>query len=232
MGHPPDTRLDGRVLLIAGVYAAGLIGAGVLRMLSQASDAPPAWTGYSTEAYVVMTVLAAGAMRRVGVPLQQFGFGPAFRAGRFILLAALGVALVHVLGWALEPFWERFFAGGRDLGRFRALPGDTGELVRLLALSWTVAAFGEELAFRILLLRGIAFGFGDDRRAAAVALVLQALIFGLVHLYQGPAGVLATTLNGLVYGGLVLAARGSIWPAVLAHGTVNTIGLWRLYAGA
>jgi membrane protease YdiL (CAAX protease family) len=38
-------------------------------------------------------------------------------------------------------------------------------------------------------------------------------------------------VNGLVYGTAVFAARGSVWPAVLAHGGANTIGILTLYAG-
>ncbi len=101
----------------------------------------------------------------------------------------------------------------------------------MLALSWTVAAVGEELAFRILLMRGIAWSLGDGRGAVGIALVVQAVIFGLVHAYQGPTSVAGTVTSGLIYGALTVAARGSIWPAVIAHGTNNTIGLLSLYGG-
>ena len=59
--------------------------------------------------------------------------------------------------------------------------------------------------------------------------VIQAVVFGLVHAYQGPAGVLGTAINGLIYGGITLAARGSIWPAAIAHGSSNSIGIMELF---
>ena len=102
-------------------------------------------------------------------------------------------------------------------------------MLKLMALSWTFAAFGEELAFRILLMRGIAFALGDTRLAFGVALVAQAVVFGLVHAYQGPAGIVGTGINALIFGGLTLAARGSIWPAAIAHGSNNSIGIVALY---
>ena len=117
----------------------------------------------------------------------------------------------------------------RDLARFSGVSGSSVELMKLLALNWAVAAFGEELAFRIVLMRGIAFALGDSRTAFGVALIFQAVVFGLVHAYQGPAGISGAAINGLIFGGLTLAARGSIWPAAIAHGSSNTIGIMELY---
>lgn len=172
--------------------------------------------------YVGITVLAAIYLSRAGVTLRRLGFGPPFRPLRFLLMAIVGVALIQLLGWSLEPLWESLFGAGRDLARFSDVGGSPAALVKLLVLSWAFAAFGEELAFRIVLMRGIAFTLGDSRRAFGIALVVQAIVFGLVHSYQGPAGVVGATINGLVFGGPTLIARGSIWPAALTHG----IGCW------
>ena len=118
--------------------------------------------------------------------------------------------------------------------KFRIMMLVVGFSLGLLTFGWlrtqSGAAFGEELTFRILLMRGIAFALGDSRVAFALALLLQAMIFGLVHAYQGPAGIAGTMTSGLIYGALTLAACGSIWPAALAHGINNTIGLLQLYS--
>lgn len=95
----------------------------------------------------------------------------------------------------------------------------------------TLAAFGEEFTYRIVLMRGLSFALGESRGAVISALVLQAMIFGLAHAYQGAAGILGSALNGLVFGTVTLAARRSIWPAALAHGINNTIGILALYLG-
>ena len=123
----------------------------------------------------------------------------------------------------------RTFGSGRDLTRFSGVAGSPVALVQLLVLNWTVAAFGEELAFRIVLMRGIAFSLGDSRTAFGIALIAQAILFGLIHAYQGPAGIIGAGINGLIFGGLTLAARGSIWPAAIAHGTSTSIGILTLY---
>jgi membrane protease YdiL (CAAX protease family) len=136
---------------------------------------------------------------------------------------------MQLLGWLLGPVWEQMFGAGRDLSRFSEISGSPDALIKLLILNWSVAAVGEELAFRIVLMRGIAFALGDSRMAIVVALIVQAVVFGLIHSYQGPAGVAGSMISGLVFGALTLAARGSIWPAALAHGSNNTIGIMQVY---
>jgi membrane protease YdiL (CAAX protease family) len=60
-------------------------------------------------------------------------------------------------------------------------------------------------------MRAVAFALGDTRAALIGALLLQAVLFGLVHAYQGPAGVVGATVSGLVFGAVTLAGRWSIW---------------------
>jgi len=212
------------------MFAAGLLVSGHLRALQQAAANPPALASWATALYIVLTILAAVALRRSGVPLRRFGFRASLPPVKLILLGFAGVALTQAAGLLLEPLWERVFDATRELSRFSDVAGSPGELVKLLALSWTFAAFGEELAFRILLLRGVAYALGDSRTAFGVALVVQAIVFGLVHAYQGPAGIAGAAFSGLIYGALTLAARGAIWPAALAHGLGNTIGILQLYS--
>jgi len=222
-------RINWKVFCIVALFGAGLLASGVLRHLNLSAEDPSALTGYAIEIYIALTILAAILLRRSGVPMKRLGFGLAFKPARYLVLAAVGVGLIQLAGFLLEPFWERLFNGSRDLARFSDVAGSPVELLKLMTLNWTVAAFGEELAFRIVLMRGIAFALGDSRRAFGVALIVQAVVFGLVHMYQGPAGIFGAAINGLIFGGLTLAARGSIWPAAIAHGSSNSIGIMELY---
>ena len=81
-------------------------------------------------------------------------------------------------------------------------------LIVLLMMNWTLAAFGEEFAYRIVLMRGFSFIFGDTRMAMVSAVLIQAVLFGLIHAYQGPAGIAGSTISGLVFGIVTVAARG------------------------
>lgn len=189
-------------------------------------------SGLATPLYVTVTVIFAVLLTRAGLPMGRLGFGVSIRPSRLLMLAVLAIAVRQIIALTIDPLLEEAIGTNRDLGRFADIAGSPEALVRLLLLSWTIAAFGEELAFRIVMMRGLAASFGDSRAAFIVALILQAIIFGLVHLYQGPAGVAGAFVSGLVFGAVTLLARGSIWPAALAHGGNNTIGILALYHGA
>jgi len=80
-------------------------------------------------------------------------------------------------------------------------------------------------------MRGISFVFKDAHKGQIIAVMIQAVIFGLIHAYQGPTGIVGSTFSGLIFGAVTLVGRWSIWPAALAHGTNNTFGILALYYG-
>lgn len=223
-------KIDRFTLALCLGFSAVLLFSGVLRYSGSTDNFLNSYAQFSTLIYIGGTVLFAVLLTRAGVSFDRMGFGKGLKVAHFIL-GAIGIATIWIvsqgLGWGLE----HVFGETRDLDRFESIAGSLPDLLILLAISWTVAAIGEELAFRIILMKGFMAAFGQDRRAILIAVIAQAVIFGLVHSYQGPAGVIGSALNGLIYGVLVLRGRGAIWPAVIAHGGTNTIGLLSLYFG-
>ena len=218
-----------RILLVAG-FALSLVFIGLLRDAAFHDSVLTPLSGYATPAYVALTVLFAILMIRSGIDLNRLGFGTRIH-WKHVAYALGAVAVLQAASWLLSPVLESAFGAGRDLGRFAEVEGSLPALLRVLALSWTFAAFGEEIAFRIVLLLGLLSVLGRSQIAIGVAVLMQALVFGLVHLYQGPTGVVSTTISGLIFGATIVLARGAIWPAALAHGINNTIGLLMLYQG-
>lgn len=216
--------------LVTG-FALSLLFVGLLRYSAFTDTVLTPFAGYATVAYVALTIITGILLGRAGVELNRFGFGFRIRS-QHLLLALAAVAFLQISSVVVDPLLDGLFGAGRDLSRFDDVRGSLPALLGVLALSWTFAAFGEEIAFRIVLLRGIWSALGNSTTASVIAVVLQAVIFGLVHLYQGPAGVVSTTLNGIVFGAVTVMARGAIWPAALAHGINNTIGLLTIYLGA
>ena len=212
------------------ILALGLLFMGALRLASYQPGYLTPIAGLATPGYILLTIAMTMWLVRIGLPLIQFGFktGPAWR---LVLLTITAIVILRLADVFLDPLIEGFFGSPRDLERFAHVQGSVTALIALLAMNWTFAAFGEEFAYRILLMRALAKTMGDTRFALLVALLLQALIFGIVHAYQGPAGIAGATVSGLVFGIVTLAGRWSIWPAALAHGFNNTIGILALYHG-
>ena len=63
------------------------------------------------------------------------------------------------------------------------------------------------------------------------AVVLSSIGFGLVHLYEGPGGILSNAGVGLCLGALYLIQRRSLWSNILAHGLVDTLAMVAFFLG-
>jgi len=185
-------------------------------------DLPPS----ATFPLLVLLVVSLVA-RRQG--LASLGFG---RPERPLRLAA--IALVAAVGWSVVnlglvmPLLERVTGQRKDFSGLDGLQGDLGMLLGLLTLSWTLAAVGEELAYRGLLLTRAREVFGSTPVATVMAIVAVSVLFGLAHTEQGLVGVIMTALDGAFWCLLALWS-GTLWVPVLAHGFNNTIGLTAFY---
>jgi membrane protease YdiL (CAAX protease family) len=155
--------------------------------------------------------LAALGLRgrpRVQLAVRMLGFAAAWS------VVQLGVVL---------PIAERVSGTTQDLSDFRDLQGDVAMLVGLLLLSWTLAALGEELAYRGYLQTRMRALFGHGRAGLIVAVALSSVLFGVAHTEQGVIGVTVTTLDAVAFSVLRYRCR-TLWASVLAHGFNNTIG--------
>jgi uncharacterized protein len=115
---------------------------------------------------------------------------------------------------------------------FAAVEGNLPELLYwLIPVAWGSAAIGEELVFRGYLQSRLEIAFGGVRGAAALAVVLQALVFGSLHSYQGIGGAITAGGTGLVLGIVYLAARRNLWAPIMLHGLIDTVSLIAIYFG-
>jgi len=145
---------------------------------------------------------------------------PLLAAGGFLLLIMVSMFMMHLLLPAI----------GAQLPQVRRTPtmrADLGEyLFWAIPVSWGSAAFGEELLFRGFILNRIGQVIGSSRTPAIfAAVVLQAAIFGSLHIYQGIGGVLMTGAAGLVIGLIWLVGGRNLWPCFLLHGLIDFLAV-------
>jgi membrane protease YdiL (CAAX protease family) len=152
-------------------------------------------------------------------------------------LPLIGLALGIGIGYqaldtvAIAPLLQRITGQSIDLSQFAGLKGNLPALIVFMAVSWTEAAFIEEMFFRGYLLNRFIDLAGQERFGIALALLGNAAIFGFAHAYQGLTGVLDTALAGLVLGLLYFLARKNLWLPILTHGIIDTVGFLLIYAG-
>lgn len=141
-----------------------------------------------------------------------------------------GIVLALSVGWTVAvialfmPVLEHLTGEQQDVSAFVSLEGDVARLAVLLALSWTLAAVGEELAFRGFVLTRVADAIGPGTFGVVAGVLVSSTLFALIHTEQGTVGVCLTFLDALFFAALRLHYR-SLWAAVLAHGFNNTIGM-------
>jgi uncharacterized protein len=142
-----------------------------------------------------------------------------------LALRMLGFAVV----WSLVqlgltmPIANHVSGTHQDLNGFADVQGDLALLAVFVVLSWTLAAFVEEFAFRGYLQTRMREVVGDGRLALAVVVLVSSLLFGLLHSEQGWIGVLVVSLDGIAFSVVRYRCR-TLWASVLAHGFNNTLG--------
>jgi membrane protease YdiL (CAAX protease family) len=145
------------------------------------------------------------------------------------LLVGIGYQALDTL--LIAPLLQRLTGEPLDLSQFSGLRGNLPALIIFLVISWTEAAFIEEMFFRGYFLNRLTDLVGKERLGIAIALIVNAIVFGVAHAYQGVTGVLDTALASLILGLLYYFARRNLWLPILAHGILDSIGFLLIYSG-
>lgn len=174
---------------------------------------------------LVLVAMAAVSLLVRGDRPVTLGLRRLSRPGRDV-----AEVLAVTVGWTVlqlalvMPVVEHLTGETQDVSQFEDLEGNVPMLLLLLLLSWTLAAVGEELAFRGYLFTRARQALGPGRAALVGAVLASSLLFGLIHTEQGAVGVVLATIDGVFYAWLRIR-YDSLWASVLAHGTTNTIGM-------
>jgi uncharacterized protein len=173
--------------------------------------------------FVILGLMVLSLLiRREG--LSTMGFHRVRRpwalAGRMLIFAA-GWSLVQI--GLLKPIVNHISGTRQDMSQFMGLQGNLTMLLTWVALSWTVAALAEELAFRGFVLTRMTEFVGTAGVRLVTAVVLTSILMGLLHTEYGLVGVVASAVNSVFY--TVLRYRyKTLWASILAHGFIDTIG--------
>ena len=179
-----------------------------------------------------LLLLAWISLRARGLRWRDIGLD---RRKSWAWILAVGV----LLGAGLEvfqltvtqPILSRWLGRQPDLEMFRNVRGNLAMAAFFIALSWTLAAFGEEMFWRGYFMNRVADIFGRGRTAWALSLVIVSAVFGLAHGYQGLTGWIEEGIAGLALGLLYLRTGNNLWVPIIAHGVSDTIDMVLMYLG-
>jgi len=107
--------------------------------------------------------------------------------------------------------------------------GDAAAVTLWIAIGWIVGGFFEETLFRGFLLNRVERLLGGGKAALAIAIVAQAVLFGLLHLYGGPMAMAYATLFAVTHGVFYVLAGRNLWPLIVVHGTWDMVQIWGVY---
>jgi hypothetical protein len=171
---------------------------------------------------VILGGLAGFVLWVEGLPVSAIGLHATS------LAAFLGWTAAATVGALLGNFL--ISRGAARLGiresplTYHLMPTSRDERWTFLGVSAS-AGFCEEFAYHGFLLAGLTGWLANGWLAALIA----NLAFGVLHGYQGQAGVVRAFLMGYVLCLPVIVGAG-LWPAVVAHFLVNALlglGLWK-----
>lgn len=229
-----SSALRGRLasLLKKNKYAEAVIiflvfvPAGILLWAGYALNKP--FLGFSSILFAVFFIqgllwLREESWRKFGLKRPRSWLRTSF----FSLLAA--VILHLLLHFIFIPFVVRITGKVPDLSRFEELRGNLEAFIFMLFISWTLAAFGEEMIFRGFLLNSLASLFRNKKAGWTVAVVVSSVIFAAGHFYQGISGILLTGIIGLLYSLLYLWEERNLWMLILTHGIYDSAAFMVIY---
>ena len=99
-------------------------------------------------------------------------------------------------------------------------------------MSLVSAGFGEEMFFRGFLITRLKTVFSDIYLSSAISVLLAALLFGYMHVYyQGLVGLVNGGIIGVIFGTYFLLYKRNLWPLIIAHGFINSLGFTSEFLG-
>jgi membrane protease YdiL (CAAX protease family) len=161
--------------------------------------------------------LVLGGLRRAGTPFREL-LGARWSSWRDVARDIIIAAASWAAWLGINAATTRFLGEGSAKGLATFLPHGPAEIVAWIALSIS-AGFCEEAVYRGYLQRQ----FEALSGSFTVAVLGQAVVFGISHAYQGLTNVAVIAVLGALYG-LLARWRKSLKPGMILHAWMDVFG--------
>ena len=207
------------VLLVITTYGAYVqsITRGGTQLVEHRGSALPLYLMLIAFQWGLLRFVTAGGLRKTGTRLRDL-IGERWTGWKDVLRDVVIALAVWAVWTAAETLVEQRLGSDSARGISTLLPRDPLEVAVWVALSLT-AGFCEESIFRGYLQRQ----FEALTGSALVAVLAQAVVFGVSHGYQGLRNVIAITTFGALFGALAVWRR-SLKPGMILHAWTDIFG--------
>jgi len=172
--------------------------------------------------------LRGESWKSLGLTFRFHGWKPVLSAFWKSLVVFVAAAFAFFLGSAIMINITGI-PQGAEMGSYEYLRGNLPMLLLTLMGVYVVSSFGEEVIYRGFLITRLETLGGGGKWALRIAVIVSAIIFGLIHFDWGIVGVVQTGFMGLALGISYLVVRRRLWILVLAHAYLDTILMVQLY---
>ena len=167
--------------------------------------------------WVLVAFIWFGLGRR-GIPMRDLVGGSWPHLAAFFRDLGIAVAFVLLVGGAVLNGLGYLLKATPPKAMQELFPHTLIEMILWVVMSWT-AGFCEEVIFRGYFSRQ----FAAWTKSAIAGIVLQGIVFGLAHGYQGWKLMSLIAFYGMCFG-MLAHWRRSLRPGMLAHGLQDTAG--------
>ncbi len=193
------------------------------------------WVPFGTEIRGAMAVIC-GSVTAVGVvlirggTLADLGFRRPAHWG-IVPFQVAGVLLAFVAAQTLMPVLISSFVDvpAPDLSRYDSIAGNFGAAIAMALILPLTASIPEEIIYRGFLIGRLSDIFGRSLGGATLSVLIQALIFGVIHFQWGVGGMILTVVMGIVWGTAYLLCGRNLWIVILAHSAGHILLVVQLY---
>ena len=170
-------------------------------------------------------------MRRSGGTWQGLGFEKPSDWGHTIKWVAIIYAAATVFYLFIGPLVDLVTGSTPDVSALAPLEGNLTGLLGFMVYAVAMAGLLEELFFRGYLMSRFETLFGGGKKAMVWAAISQATLFGLLHSYQGIAGMIRVMGIGLIMAFAYYNNGRKLVPLIIAHLLIDYVAFFFIYRG-
>ncbi len=178
----------------------------------------------------LLVLIAIGSLKVRKLKIADLGFLKSDFIVKKIVAGILTATLYFIMfNYFIDPLISKITPAA--LPSIFNIKGNIAQLLLWLVISWTLAAFYEEIIFRGYLINRLGNIIKGKLLSKIVIVILAATAFGFAHYYQGFHGVISTGIFGLFQCIIYLSDSKKLTIPFISHGMYDSIAFVMLFSG-